>query len=326
MASSPCPVPYDLLAKLILFDQYLAPETLGTHGNSDKFRRILPELRLLTVEMVAGWSNYWYWSPVSQCPHHFYGSTQLFVDHICWYLQQDLNHRDIRCIIGIHTGVIWSLLLGHSLCSRCRNLMISSEQFMYCIYTMLISRIDNDDKKGAISTRYCLFFRLVDHPRMARVLHKLLPKVMRRSSVLKLLLFHTPKISQVPLPINPIPKLKSISVAYIEFLSLCTKYWKRHNFKRIMNSMVKTESLVLFSHPSTDCTFDEMNRSKTREDVKQRTRCSSVQCDKPQSDSKEQFKLCGGCRFTYYCCRSCQKRAWPQHKPICATLRRVYNL
>ena len=54
--------------------------------------------------------------------------------------------------------------------------------------------------------------------------------------------------------------------------------------------------------------------------------CSSSQCNKARKDSENQCKLCGGCKVTYYCCRSCQKRAWPQHKPVCLRLRQLYAL
>ena len=54
-------------------------------------------------------------------------------------------------------------------------------------------------------------------------------------------------------------------------------------------------------------------------------RCSSEQCNKFQKYIEDPFKLCGGCKMTYYCSRSCQKRAWPQHKSYCMTLRRLYQ-
>ena len=76
-------------------------------------------------------------------------------------------------------------------------------------------------------------------------------------------------------------------------------------------------------------TKDETHKSMllcrtVRAGLKQVVLCSSKQCDKWQKDSENQFKLCGGCKLTYYCCRSCQKRAWPQHKSNCMTLRRLY--
>ena len=48
--------------------------------------------------------------------------------------------------------------------------------------------------------------------------------------------------------------------------------------------------------------------------------CEFVGCSKPQKDIVERFKLCGGCKMVYYCSRSCQKRAWPQHKAYCKIL------
>lgn len=49
--------------------------------------------------------------------------------------------------------------------------------------------------------------------------------------------------------------------------------------------------------------------------TKKNLSCSYRQC-KNKIDSHS-LKLCGGCKITYYCCRSCQKKAWTQHTRIC---------
>lgn len=52
--------------------------------------------------------------------------------------------------------------------------------------------------------------------------------------------------------------------------------------------------------------------------------CASTQCSKLERHSR--FKLCGGCKMTYYCSRSCQKRAWSNHKENCIKLSHLYQL
>lgn len=54
--------------------------------------------------------------------------------------------------------------------------------------------------------------------------------------------------------------------------------------------------------------------------------CASSKCSKYEIDCDEMFKVCGGCKMTYFCSRSCQKRAWPQHKQLCRSLSRCFQL
>ena len=57
--------------------------------------------------------------------------------------------------------------------------------------------------------------------------------------------------------------------------------------------------------------------------LKRDIRCSYSKC-KIKMDSH--FKLCGDCKMTYYCSRSCQKKAWSQHKANCKVLSQRYML
>ena len=241
-------------------------------------------------------------SLVSRCPHHAYGSTQLFVDHIFWYLEQDEHYKDI----DTHHGVIGCLLVKQSLCSRCRNLMISSPALVIrmCSDPRIVSQFNT---QIAIYNRYFLFFRLVDHPRMAKVVSKIFKKSESAShwdSMYKMMEVVFLNLAQD----DAMKCVQSLSVAYSEFIGLRVK---------------EGPFLPYLPECQTD---NKVVMTEMRKEVKQRANCSSIQCGKSQSDSKEEFKLCGGCKLTYYCCRSCQKRAWPQHKPICGNLRRLYKL
>ena len=62
--------------------------------------------------------------------------------------------------------------------------------------------------------------------------------------------------------------------------------------------------------------------TKTRQAVQ----CSLESCRKLEYGNEKRFKLCGGCKMTYYCSRSCQKRAWSNHKEKCSKLSRLYRL
>lgn len=54
--------------------------------------------------------------------------------------------------------------------------------------------------------------------------------------------------------------------------------------------------------------------------------CSGEKCGKQQGASENVFKLCGGCKATYYCSKSCQKRHWPKHKHECRRFQTLYPL
>ena len=51
-----------------------------------------------------------------------------------------------------------------------------------------------------------------------------------------------------------------------------------------------------------------------------------LQCGHDGCGSEEGLKMCSGCKMSYYCSRSCQKRAWIRHKPQCQKLSKRYSL
>lgn len=57
-----------------------------------------------------------------------------------------------------------------------------------------------------------------------------------------------------------------------------------------------------------------------------RVRCSYPPCAIKQGACDYRFKVCGGCKFVYFCSRSCQKKAWRQHKSVCTELSHQYSL
>ena len=96
------------------------------------------------------------------------------------------------------------------------------------------------------------------------------------------------------------------------------------NLKGLHGVPRKVGSSFKLPRKSKSKRLSEINRETMKGLVKYRSECSYKECGK--LDNEEQFKLCGGCKLTYYCCRSCQKRAWPQHKVHCKTLSRLNAL
>eukprot|EP01084_Bolivina_argentea_P295300 508353_1 len=69
------------------------------------------------------------------------------------------------------------------------------------------------------------------------------------------------------------------------------------------------------------------HRIEVRESVKEMMTCSWIGCCKKQKYADVKFKLCSGCKMSYYCSEYCQKKSWnTQHRYNCKTLIEYYNL
>merc|ERR1712129_563461 len=65
---------------------------------------------------------------------------------------------------------------------------------------------------------------------------------------------------------------------------------------------------------------------KSREELiakmNENARCCWYKCCKKSGDIGIPFKVCSGCAMSYYCSRTCQKKAWKYgHKDHCKKLR-----
>ncbi|KAF8183430.1 hypothetical protein BJ912DRAFT_1144873 [Pholiota molesta] len=49
-------------------------------------------------------------------------------------------------------------------------------------------------------------------------------------------------------------------------------------------------------------------------------------CQKTETPSPPPFRVCGGCKGTYYCAPECQKADWPDHKLFCRMKRQTLDI
>eukprot|EP01084_Bolivina_argentea_P259470 437809_1 len=111
---------------------------------------------------------------------------------------------------------------------------------------------------------------------------------------------------------------RSISIPPIPIMILvkvALQAKKTHIFDIINISpvLIKRMNLVWKIYKSTrdlDCEAE----------LKQKPICGFIRCKNSQN-SNQKFKLCSGCKMTYYCSKSCQKRSWNiRHRTECNIL------
>lgn len=115
--------------------------------------------------------------------------------------------------------------------------------------------------------------------------------------------------------------LSAITVFLDKLLVKCRK-WKKSSVRHL-KGRVKTMKLE-FIH------IGRGNDLKDFEDrgllLRKGLQCAFAECSKTESNATDRFKMCGGCKMSYYCCKSCQKKAWPQHKSNCLKISKLYTL
>merc|ERR1712087_1092733 len=68
------------------------------------------------------------------------------------------------------------------------------------------------------------------------------------------------------------------------------------------------------------CCYAKEYRRAIKRSQREDLSCFAPKCMVLESDTFSRFKLCSGCKMAYYCCRRCQKNAWPLHKIVCNRL------
>eukprot|EP01084_Bolivina_argentea_P010732 20002_1 len=102
--------------------------------------------------------------------------------------------------------------------------------------------------------------------------------------------------------------------------------------KTLLNQ-IKDNSLVnLLKGHNNDINTAQYLEIRNNESQKKRVlfygnviKCSYEKCNKSES-ADEKFKICKGCKMTYYCCRQCQKKSWnTRHRIDCKQLLKYYT-
>ena len=246
------------------------------------------------------------------------------------------------------------LLRDHSLCEHCRNIMITFPEILADLCSIENEVLDFKKRYNGLNPRNMLFIRLFDQPQSPKIMMEICRKSIGifRSMCISLDLLHQAIIHEF----EPIGNgWTRAMLQYSEIMCLTVKYWRRDQLKYFLDNhmdmidvrmdyvrkllrrqgytTIETISIPgladEFHLSDIDYTIDILvwgRRSIVRKEAKRRVVCSSLKCGKTQRDCEDQFKLCAGCKLTYYCCRTCQKKAWKEHKAICVKLRRLYAL
>lgn len=313
------------------------------------------------VQLVDSYFNYT-WPTTRPCSHLLYPSKQMFVDHLLWFCKHYTTCGDYQ----YHAYIFDVLLKHRPLCSCCRNMMILSPDSITEVFSAKPPSHPKNDRVDPRYTLYTrLFDHPQIHKVMMKICRKSMPtfhsmcislnnvntmvrrrceemdigwtrallrysdmvclsvKYWRRKHILYFMNKHYNVIDVLGCDIDLGRELMATGVSRNEMTSI---------------PAIAHEAILKIRQYDIKQYFDDMYvmiekldrkgglRRIVRNEVKQRVLCSFMQCSRQQKDSRESFKLCAGCKLTYYCCRSCQKKAWSQHKSICLKLRRLYAL
>eukprot|EP01084_Bolivina_argentea_P114600 203991_1 len=103
----------------------------------------------------------------------------------------------------------------------------------------------------------------------------------------------------------------------------------RFNSEKLQFSDIQNQKVVkrIKKHKLDIMKTQRIHRIEIKESAKEMMTCSWIGCCKKQIDADIKFKVCSGCKMSYYCSKYCQKKSWnTQHRYNCETLFQYYNL
>eukprot|EP01084_Bolivina_argentea_P053731 98597_1 len=298
-----------------------------------------------------------------RCPHTFSSSPNGFPELIVSTLFY--SHKESKKIDD-QVKKLWQLLDHNLLCNHCINTLLSTisledvinHQIKYsehkpysalCVIELLFSLLSHP-KIPKILARSCNLNQQSYDREMDLMAHA-------KETIGKVFMHTVQPVSCICLNLCMLFETQSQKLLFwLKAFYLSMKYWnpyqrnfftnhyfprlakfyiKHHNaFKKMDNYdiIIKLLGLILqnvSSEISTKQIYTHRNVKESRKWAKllfiESTSCGWVRCDLRQCEEK-QLKLCKGCKMSYYCSKSCQKKSWnTYHKKECNRLSNYYG-
>eukprot|EP01084_Bolivina_argentea_P047336 87210_1 len=295
-----------------------------------------------------------------RCAHHFYSSSVQYVKHISSALQQNAKHKD-----EVKHQCQELLKIKRRLCTNCINLLLSEIPYTDIINIsidtdtseiiqlrkFLVWSIFAHRKSYRLIVK-CLRFETLDFGYLCDIVldgwkHLCTKYTLSWVEVIDMFFLSTKYWTKCHLIYfvnnnfvykfrdrfqKSIVKLGMDSIVVSETCAYIFTYiqYKILEWPNKFRNMIYNLRIRNILNFPTYCTKKEILKRRKR--VKKKfcfIECGSVKCNK-STDSihmkVKSFKVCGGCKMSYYCSKSCQKKDWNGgHSIVCKKLKRHYG-